>query len=72
MQTPLAIILASSPLCSPPTPNSLSLLHLHIQGGHLCQLPYLFLSLQILFLMEGMISTVFLGSSESHTMQFEL
>jgi len=60
----------SSPLPSdPPTQNSLSLL-LCIQGGHLhsiCQLSHLFLGLLLNSnekVMEGIISAVFLGSSQ--------
>ena len=59
----------SSLLRSPPTHDSHSLCHLCVKGGHFTQYFPTFSSLLSLLLlkkvMEGIISTVFLGSSES-------
>ena len=60
----------SSPLRSPPTHNSHSLCHLCIKGSHFTQYFPTFSSLLSLLLLkkvEGIISTVFLGPSESDT-----
>ena len=72
MQTSPSILLVS-PLPFPPPTNSLSLHHLCMEGGHLqsiCQFSHLFLSLLLLNsnekVMECIISTVFLGSSQHY------
>jgi len=59
----------SSPLPSPPTHDSLSLHHRHIQGSHLHSICHLFLGLLLLISYEkvdgDIISTVFLGSIQN-------